>query len=328
MRPKGGSNGAGFLSELSSLVASGSVIPSMHSATLSNSRSSEVTQWTIILRAQGEGEEARAALGQLVRIYQRTVRLHVIRCRPPAGLEVDDVVQDYFRAVLDRRYFAKLDRTKGRFKAWLYSSVRNHTWNMIRALKTQTGGRLVTGPGEILDRRGEGESAEVTFEWDRQGDTSHDAHALNELLRAEALDVCDEAIRRMMPRRRKPEQFKLLCRLLPGRATDVAPLADIAKELGMSEPVLRDKMNPLRAEFKRDVTDIIADGMQLPPGQDPLLHPAVRQEWLEVCAALSYSARSCPLIDAREKAPRRAAARPKIPSADARLNVMPLPSRP
>lgn len=270
----------------------------------------EQTQWTIILRAKGDSEEARIALGELVRIYQRTVRCLVVRLRPPERLDVDDIVQDYFQSIITRSGLKNVNPELGSFKCWLKASVRNHTLNRIQAQKAQKTGNLVTDPGEVLADF-EGEEHEPYFKWDTQPDERYDAHALNLLLRAEALDVCDETIRRMKLKRLKPEQFAILCKLLPCRATEPAPLAELTRELNLSEPVLRDKIKVLRKEFRDTMCEVIADGLQLQPGEDPLLHYSVRRELKELCEALSYTSRPCSLLGAREKAVKRDAAHPK-----------------
>lgn len=249
------------------------------------------TQWTLIQRAQGEGEVARKALGQLVGVYQRTVRLLVGRYWLPRGLDVDDVVQDFFQAVI-RRDIHRIDRSKGRFRGWLFAAVRHHVMNLRREWSAQ--------------RRGSGKTAlsvddEHVADVLGHADQFETPEALGELLRAEALDVCDETIRRMAERRIKPEQFELLKQLLPSRHLNLEPLARVAERLHMTEGTLRDKMNDLRAEYRRTMCKVIADGLLLEPGENPLLHPAVRRELDELFVAVSYERVESPLSSAARK---------------------------
>jgi RNA polymerase sigma factor (sigma-70 family) len=237
---------------------------------------SEQTQWTLIVRAQGEGLAARQALGQLVRAYQRTVRLLVCRQQLPRDMDVDDVVQDFFKGIVSRGDIYNIDPSKGRFRGWLKVAVRHHVSNARRRYFAQRYGHTKTDATDFSDA----EHSETL------ASEACNPEALRELLRAEALDICDETIRRMMLRRRKPEQFKRLARLLPGRQLDLRPLRELASELGMTEGTLRDKMNDLRAEFRETLCKVVADGLCLPDGEDLLFNPLVRQELAELFDAL------------------------------------------
>lgn len=256
---------------------------------------SEQTQWTLIVRAQGEGEEARRALGELVRAYQRTVRLLVSRQPLPRGMEVEDVVQDFFQGIVRRGDILRIDPDKGRFRGWLTVAVRHHVANARRTYFAQRKGNKETVSVDFNDPE-RADSVRPTLE-------SSTAAALRELLRAEALDVCDETIRRMTLKRRKPEQFRRLARLLPGRQLDPRPLRDEAAALGMAEATLRDKMNDLRAEFRNTLCEVVADGLQLPSGEDPLFNPLVRQELEELFNALGAPRDSCPPSEPNHRPP-------------------------
>jgi DNA-directed RNA polymerase specialized sigma24 family protein len=253
------------------------------------------TQWTLIIRAQGEGEAARKALGQLVGVYQRTVRLLVGRYWLPRGIDVDDVVQDFFQAVV-RRDIHRIDRSKGRFRGWLSAAVRHHVLNTRREWSAQRRGNSNTAQAVEVERVAD---SLVTCEG------VETPEALGELLRAEALDVCDETIRRMAQRRIKPEQFELLKQLLPSRHLNLEPLKQVAARLRMTEATLRDKMNDLRAEYRHTICKVIADGLLLDAGENPLLHPAVRRELDELFAAVSYAPAESPLSNAAQKSIRR-----------------------
>lgn len=261
---------------------------------MSSVSTSQSTRWTLILRAKGQDEQARAALEQLVRTYQRTVRGHVQRWRLPPGLEADDIVQDFFHGLLRRGDLQRVAPEHGKFRTWLARCVDHHMSNQWRSFRTQTSGNSVT---TTVDMNEHAELSGVSSHRERGAN-----EALDELLRAEALDVCDETIRRMTKNRKKPAQFELLARLLPGRQLNQEPLSDIAAQLGMKEPTLRDKLNDLRAEFKRTLCQVIADSLRLPDGKDPELHPAVKQELEGLFTALGKAPASSLLADAGAKA--------------------------
>lgn len=256
---------------------------------------SEQTQWTLIVRAQGEGEAARRALGELVRVYQRTVRLLVSRQQLPRGLEIDDVVQEFFQGIVRRGDILRIDPDKGRFHGWLTVAVRHHVANARRTFFALSKGNKETVSVDFNDPE-RADSFAPTSE-------PCTAAALRELLRAEALDICDETIRRMTLKRRKPEQFRRLAQLLPGRQLDPRPLREEAAALGMTEATLRDKMNDLRTEFRNTLCAVVADGLRLPAGEDPLFNPLVRQELEELFNALGAPRDSCPPSDPSYRPP-------------------------
>lgn len=66
---------------------------------MGNDLASHKTQWSLIVRAQGEGPQARAALGQLLQRYERTILSTIRYFRHPPDQTAEEVKQESARAV-------------------------------------------------------------------------------------------------------------------------------------------------------------------------------------------------------------------------------------
>lgn len=99
-------------------------------------QSCKKTQWSLIVRAQGDGPQARAALGQLLQRYERTI-ISIIRCLShPPDQTPEEIKQEFLTRIIERQDIAALDRGKGTFRSWLRCAVKNHlrnTWDAWNA---------------------------------------------------------------------------------------------------------------------------------------------------------------------------------------------------
>ena len=89
----------------------------------------ETSRWTLIVRAQGSGPEAHAALGALIRCYENSV-VTLIRHRGfPPDQTADDLKQAFFARMLERNDVERLDRDRGHFRGWLKTAVIRFVFN-------------------------------------------------------------------------------------------------------------------------------------------------------------------------------------------------------
>lgn len=89
-----------------------------------SSRSFPSTQWTVLgLIAQGEDDQAQTLLEDLLRRYWPALKRHlVVRRRIPADL-VEDLLHDFVERKIMRGFLEKADRTRGRFRTFLLTSL-------------------------------------------------------------------------------------------------------------------------------------------------------------------------------------------------------------
>ena len=96
------------------------------------------TQWSLVVAARSvRGPEARQALDRLCRTYWPALYAFVRRLgwEPEAAR---DLTQAYFAELLEKDYLAGIDASKGRFRSFLFTSMRHflsHQRERSRAVK-------------------------------------------------------------------------------------------------------------------------------------------------------------------------------------------------
>ncbi|HEX5397833.1 MAG TPA: sigma factor, partial [Verrucomicrobiae bacterium] len=100
------------------------------------------THWTVVLAARST-PQSDAALEQLCRAYW--FPLYAYARRRGCGKEdAEDLTQEFFRQLLERRWLADADRTKGRLRAFLITAFKRFMakeWRRAGAQK-RGGGRI------------------------------------------------------------------------------------------------------------------------------------------------------------------------------------------
>ena len=102
----------------------------------------DTTRWSVVLGAQGTGEDARAALESLCRTYRPPV-LAYIRSRGYANDVAEDLTQAFFARFLERTHRAGADPARGRFRAYLLAAIKHFLINAAaEADAVKRGGRF------------------------------------------------------------------------------------------------------------------------------------------------------------------------------------------
>jgi RNA polymerase sigma-70 factor (ECF subfamily) len=212
----------------------------------------QTTRWSLILEAaSGRDDAARAALGDLCAAYWDPVHDYVRRKGVPED-EARDVTQAYFAALIDKEVLCELRPEAGRFRAFLYVSVRNflsHWREAARAAKRGAGRATVSldwlkesgslepaGPDSVereFDRRWAKTVVDRTLTALEREFEDHDDQGRFALLRphllddqpgvgyaeiAERLDVTPAAVKSMVRRLRK--RLGMLLRMEVGRTVE------------------------------------------------------------------------------------------------------------
>lgn len=111
----------------------------------------ETTRWSVVIEAGGDGETARDALAALCRTYRPPV-LAYIRAHLRHGEEAEDLTQEFFAHLLERHLAARADRARGKFRAFLLTSLKNFLVNeRERAGAQRRGGGAQRLPDAALD---------------------------------------------------------------------------------------------------------------------------------------------------------------------------------
>jgi RNA polymerase sigma factor (sigma-70 family) len=121
------------------------------------------TRWSVILAAGADEENpglARAALAELCRIYWAPL-YGFIRSRGYPVHDAQDLTQEFFARLIERRIYTQVDQGKGKFRSFLLTSLKNFltdTYHHKRRLKR--GGAYEFLPLPAADA----ESAETLFQ--------------------------------------------------------------------------------------------------------------------------------------------------------------------
>ena len=101
------------------------------------------TRWSLVLAARGASAEGRMALGQLCENYRPVILAFFRRHGDPQLAE--DQTQAFLLHFLESGLHERANAGKGSFRAFLFTSVRNHWHESLRndsALKRQGGAML------------------------------------------------------------------------------------------------------------------------------------------------------------------------------------------
>lgn len=94
----------------------------------------------MVVNAGGDDEPARDALEALCRTYRPPV-LAYVRAHLRGGEDAEDLAQEFFAHLLERRLAARADRDRGKFRAFLLTSLKNFLANeRTRAAAQRRGG--------------------------------------------------------------------------------------------------------------------------------------------------------------------------------------------
>ena len=211
------------------------------------------TRWTLVVAAgDPQRKEARSALASLCENYWYPLYAYLRRRGYPAD-QAQDLTQEFFIRILEGRYLDRADPEKGRFRAFLLTSLKFFVadeGDRQRALK-RGGGKVVPlefSAGEDRYRR----------------DPAHEETPERIFERRWALSVLDrvvENLRSEFVHHGRPEHFERLKVFLLGQSD--APYAALACEMNTSEGALKVAIHRLRKRyrelFRQEIADTVAD---------------------------------------------------------------------
>jgi RNA polymerase sigma factor (sigma-70 family) len=213
------------------------------------------TRWSLVLAAgRQSSERSRAALATLCETYWYPVYAFIRR----QGYDVDDahdLTQGFFARVLEKNYFGDADRARGRFRAFLWTSVRHFLSNerdRDRTLKRGGGQTIV--PLEI-------DTAEGKYQLEPRDELTPE----KVFDRRWALVLLDNVLSRLRDRQRaagKRDTFDHLKGFLTGDSDGVS-YQQAAAAAGMTEGAVKVAVHRLRRQFRdaliAEIAETVAD---------------------------------------------------------------------
>jgi RNA polymerase sigma-70 factor (ECF subfamily) len=211
------------------------------------------TRWTLVVAAAGpQRKEARSALSSLCESYWYPLYAYVRRrgCLPD---KAQDLTQEFFIRVLEGRYLDRADPEKGRFRAFILTSLKFFLAD--------------EGDRERAQKRGGGQLVSLEFssgEERYQREPAHDETPERIFERRWALSVLDRVVEKLQDefvQHGRREHFERLKVFLLGQSE--APYAALAREMNTSEGALKVAIHRLRKRyrelFRQEIADTVAD---------------------------------------------------------------------
>lgn len=210
------------------------------------------TRWSLILRAvdqEGLTSADGSALNEMCRLYWYPIYAF-IRASGYSPENAADHTQDFFHGILTHRAIKKIDPERGRFRAFLRTSIRNHLLTAHRIAHTQKRGGKI--PHVSIDHT----ESERKF-----ADEPHES-ITPELLfdRACAIELIGRALAQLEFEHRRSGRDATFQAFQPflSRAPSSGSYDQICSSLGVSRETARTQLHRLRKRFYRAFADEVS----------------------------------------------------------------------
>ena len=211
------------------------------------------TRWSLVVAAgDPHRKEARSALVSLCESYWYPLYAY-LRRRGYSSDQAQDLTQEFFVRMIEGRYLDRAEPEKGRFRAFLLTSLKFFVADEEDRRRAHKRGGGMVVPLEFS-------SGEERY----QREPGHDETPERIYERRWALSVLDrvvEKLRNEFVQHGRPDHFERLKVFLLGQSD--APYGALAQELNTSEGALKVAIHRLRKRyrelFRQEIADTVAD---------------------------------------------------------------------
>ncbi len=200
------------------------------------------THWSVVLAAgQGSVPSAEAALEKLCRTYWFPLYAFARR-QGNSPEDAQDLTQDFFARLLEKKYLAKADPERGKFRTFLLGSLKNflvNDWKRAGRLKRGGGSEFLSIDTDAAEERYAAE-APGEFNPDAEYETRWAVTLIEQVL---------SALRQEFNASDKATLFEELKGFIWG-AKSTASYAEIAARLDLSEGNVKVAVHRLRQRFR------------------------------------------------------------------------------
>lgn len=203
------------------------------------------THWSVVLEAAGSASpEARAALGALYQAYSRPLYLYVLR-RGYGEHDAQDLLHDFFHALIGKNYLKNVRPERGRFRAFLLGALKHFLakdWNHAHRQKRGGQCEFVTLDSTLGDTE---RPSPIDAEAEVPGEVLFDLEWARTLL-GRAMG----ALRQEYEASGRKKQFHVLKEFLasPG---DASAYGKAGAELGLSDRAVKVAVHRIRHRFQQ-----------------------------------------------------------------------------
>ena len=216
------------------------------------------THWNVVLAARDDrSPEATAALEQLCRTYWRPL-YSFLRRSGHSPDDAMDLTQGFFERLLEKRALTAADPERGRFRSFLLASLKNFVADVHDKAHAQKRGGGMSFIS--LDEQ----EAEDSY----AKEPSHTQTPDKIFERRWAVTVLEQTLARLrsayVPKEGQPSFAQLKAFLFRGEQT--VHFAEAAERLGAKPSTLRSTVSRLRARYREELRQVVADTV-LSPGE-------------------------------------------------------------
>jgi len=216
------------------------------------------TRWTLVLAAtRKDAPESAAALEAICHAYWYPLYAYVRRYGQSAH-DAQDLTQEFFYRLLEKRWLEAADREKGKLRTFLIVALKNFMSKEWRRASAQRRG------GGQPHARFDTEFAESRYAADSQ--TLAPDEIFDQQWAITLLELTVNRLRAEFTAAGKPRDFEVLkgCLMAERGAIDYAA---VAKQLGVNEGAGRVSVHRLRKRFREiyreEISQTLADGAEL-----------------------------------------------------------------
>jgi RNA polymerase sigma-70 factor (ECF subfamily) len=237
-------------------VSTGNATGSSSAASPRGGSAFAATHWSLVLRAgQSDTPRAQDALAKLCQTYWYPLYAYV-RGRGQSREDAQDLTQEFFARLLEKKWIGDADRAKGRFRSFPLTAMNRFLadqWDKARAQKRGGGRPLLALAFDTAETRLSREPAdEVTPEQSFE--------------RRWVMALLEEVLKRLrteFEQEGNAELFAALNPCLVGERT-AQPYAELATKLALSESAVKSAVHRLRRRYRKLLRDEIAQTVAEP----------------------------------------------------------------
>lgn len=204
------------------------------------------TSWSLIARAQADGDSARGATAEICQQYWHPLYAFARRTGQSAH-EAEDTVQDFLVHFVEHAIVARADAERGRFRTFLLASFRQF---LARRHRDQN--RQKRSPGPLVVHA-DFERAERLLA--APGDGSPD-HAFERAWAVTQLDLAWQRLEAEYQAGGKAELVKCLRPIISGAST--TPIKELGQQLALSEGAVNVAAHRMRRRFGEILREQVA----------------------------------------------------------------------
>lgn len=207
------------------------------------------THWSVVVAAgrnDSDPENARSALAQLCQTYWSPLYAFV-RSRGYSLHDAQDFTQSFFVHLIEKRIYARADRSKGKFRTFLLAALRNFLADSLdreQALKRGGGYELLS-----IDETEVSELEAGLHEQFKTGETPDEDRVFERTWAETVVRSSLENLSRTYEAEGNNQIFQELKVFLTGGAP-LPSYAELARQMGIQESTLRSHVTRLRTRYR------------------------------------------------------------------------------